>query len=91
MHSIALRSNPELNEIFVKYYLDNPRKFINIIDDYKKSPWTEIINQLVTYAKWKSFNKNTMELVKKIPVPNNLDIQTAKMVAQYNNLVIGGI
>lgn len=89
--SIALRSNPKLNQIFNKYYSDNQRKFINIIDEYKKSSWEKITDQLITYAKWKSFNKNTMEIVEKIPVPNNLDTQTAKMVAQYNNLVIGGI
>ena len=89
--SIALRSNPKLNQIFVKYYSDSPRKFISIIDEYKKSSWSEIINQLITYAKWKTFNKNTLEIIEKIPVPNKLDVQTAKMVAQYNNLVIGGI
>ena len=89
--SIALRSNPKLNQIFVKYYSGSPRKFISIIDEYKKSSWSEIINQLITYAKWKTFNKNTLEIIEKIPVPNKLDVQTAKMVAQYNNLVIGGI
>lgn len=89
--SVALRSNPQLNEIYIKYYLNDPSKFISIINYHKKSTWDVIFDQLITYAKWKSFNKNTMELVEKIPVPNNLDIQTAKMVAQYNNLVIGGI
>lgn len=83
-NSLALKSNPDLKTIFDKYFIKSPRKFIEIIEKHKEKNLNQIIDLLNKYA----LNGDDLIVEDVISSNNNVEIQTRKIIASYDDLCI---
>ena len=79
-NSYVLKSNPKLKSIFDKYYINNPKKFIDIISKNKEKTDIEIEETLIT---------NSDNLVENTRYKNNINSLTRIQTSMYNQIMIG--
>ena len=79
-NSYVLKSNPKLKSIYDRYYINNPKKFIDIISQNKEKTDEELEKILIT----KSEN-----LIETARYNNNIDNLTRKQTSMYNQIMIG--
>lgn len=80
-NSYVLKSNPKLKTIFNKYYTNNPKKFIDIIEKNKEKNNTELEQILITNS-GNLVENNTKH-------SNNINNLTRKQTSMYNQIMIG--
>ena len=81
-NSYVLKSNPKLKSIFDKYYINNPKKFIDIIEKNKEKDDEELEKILIT---------NSENLVENARYNNNINNLTRNQTSMYNQIMIGVI
>lgn len=79
-NSYVLKSNPKLKSIFDKYYTNNPKKFIDIIEKNKEKP-NEILE--------KELIRNSGNLVENTQYTTNINTITRNQTSMYNQIMIG--
>jgi transposase len=79
-NSYVLKSNPKLKSIFNNYYINNPKKFIDIIEKNKEKNNEEIENILVT---------NSGNLIENVRHNNNINNLARMQTNMYNKIMIG--
>ena len=79
-NSYVLKSNPKLKTIFDKYYNNNPKKFIDIIEKNKEKNDEELEKILIT---------NCGNLVENKRYNNNINNLTRTQTSMYNQIMIG--
>ena len=79
-NSYVLKSNPKLKAIFDKYYTNNPKKFIDIIEKNKEKNNADLEKVLIT----KSDN-----LVENTRYNNNINNLTRNLTSMYNQIMMG--
>lgn len=79
-NSYVLKSNPKLKSIFDRYYTNNPKKFIDIIEKNKEKTDDEIEKILTT---------NSENLADITRYSNNINNLTRKQTSMYNKIMIG--
>lgn len=79
-NSYVLKSNPKLKTIFDKYYNNNPKKFIDIIEKNKEKNDEELEKILIT---------NCGNLVENKRYTNNINNLTRTQTSMYNQIMIG--
>lgn len=79
-NSYVLKSNPKLKSIFDKYYTNNPRKFIDIIEKNKEKDDINLEQILIT---------NSGNLVENNKHSNNINNLTRMQTSMYNQIMIG--
>ena len=79
-NSYVLKSNPKLKSIFDKYYTNNPRKFIDIIEKNKEKDNVDLEQILIT---------NSGNLVENNKHSNNINNLTRMQTSMYNQIMIG--
>ena len=81
-NSYVLKSNPKLKSIYDKYYTNNPKKFIGIIEKNKEKTDKELEKILITNS------GNLVQTVRSNKKINNL---TRIQTSMYNQIMIGVI
>ena len=81
-NSLALKSIPNLKNIFDKYYTQNPRKFIEIFMEHKHLNIDEIIKVLE--------DKQNIISIDLIKAPSFIYDSTKAQLMQYNSLGVSG-
>ena len=81
-NSYVLKSNPKLKSIFDKYYINNAKKFIDIISKNKKMTNEELEKVLVT---------NSGNLIDNTRYSNEINNLTRKQTSMYNQIMIGDV
>ena len=81
-NSYVLKSNPKLKSIYDKYYTNNPKKFIEIIEKNKEKTDKELEKILITNS------GNLVQTVRNNKKINNL---TRIQTSMYNQIMIGVI
>ena len=79
-NSYVLKSNPKLKTIFDKYYSNNPKKFIDLIEKNKEKNDEELE---------KILNINSGNLVENTRYNNNINNLTRNQTSMYNLIMIG--
>lgn len=79
-NSYVLKSNPKLKTIFDKYYSNNPKKFIDLIEKNKEKNDEELE---------KILNINSGNLVENTRYNNNINNLTRNQISMYNLIMIG--
>ena len=79
-NSYVLKSNPKLKSIFDKYYINNPKKFIDIISKNKEKTDEELEKILLT---------NSGNLMENTKHSNNINNLTRMQTSMYNQIMIG--
>ncbi len=79
-NSYVLKSNPKLKSIYDRYYSNNPKKFIDIIEKNKEKSSEEIQKILI------SDSENLANIAKYSKDINNL---TRVQTSMYNQIMIG--
>ena len=79
-NSYVLKSNPKLKSIFDKYYINNPKKFIDLIQKNKEKNNEELENILIT---------NSGNLIDNIKYSNKINNLTRMQTSMYNQIMIG--
>lgn len=79
-NSYVLKSNPKLKSIFDKYYTNNPKKFIDIIEKNKEKDNVDLEQILIT---------NSGNLVENNKHSNNINNLTRMQTSMYNQIMIG--
>ena len=79
-NSYVLKSNPSLKSIFDKYYTNNPKKFIDIIEKNKEKDNADLEQILIT---------NSDNLVENNKHNNNINNLTRMQTSMYNKIMIG--
>ena len=79
-NSYVLKSNPKLKSIFDKYYTNNPKKFIDIIEKNKEKDNVDLEQILIT---------NSGNLVENNKHSNNINNLTRMQTSMYNKIMIG--
>ena len=77
-NSYVLKSSPKLKSIYTRYYINSPKKFIDIILENKEKNDEELEKILVT----KSEN-----LIETTRYNNNIDNLTRKQTSMYNDIM----
>lgn len=83
-NSLALKSSPDLKTIFDKYFISNPKKFIELIKENEEKDIDQIIDILKTYT-------NKKEEIIVLDVTNketNIEIKTRKLISLYDSLCL---
>lgn len=85
-NSLALKSTPYLKTIFDKYFIRDPKKFVEIIKNNKEKDTDGLIDAFNEYIK---FGKNAMpkDILRQV---NNIELKTRMIISSYNSLLIGG-
>ncbi len=79
-NSYVLKSNPNFKSIFDKYYTNNPKKFIDIIQKNKEKNDEELEKVLIT---------NSGNLVENTRYNNNINDLTRNQTSMYNLIMMG--
>ena len=79
-NSYVLKSNPKLKSIYDRYYINNPKRFIDIISKNKEKTDEEIENILIA---------NSGNLADIARYSNNINNLTRVQTSMYNKIVIG--
>ena len=79
-NSYVLKSNPKLKSIFDKYYTNNPKKFIDIIEKNKEKNDEDLEKILIT---------NSNNLIENTRYINNLNNLTRNLTSMYNQIMMG--
>ena len=79
-NSYVLKSNPKLKSIFDKYYTNNPKKFIDIIEKNKEKTNEYLEKELI---------KNSGNLVENTRYATNINTITRNQTSMYNQIMIG--
>ena len=79
-NSYILKSNPKLKSIFNKYYINNPKKFIDIIAKNKEKNNSDLEQILI---------KNSGNIVENNKHSNNINNLTRMQTSMYNKIMIG--
>ena len=79
-NSYVLKSNPKLKTIFDKYYINNPKKFIDLIAKNKEKNNEELEKLLIT---------NSGNLVENTRYNNNINNLTRSQTSMYNLIMMG--
>ena len=79
-NSYILKSNPKLKSIFDKYYTNNPKKFIDIIEKNKAETNEKLELELI---------KNSGNLVENIRYNCSINTITRNQTSMYNKIMIG--
>ena len=79
-NSFVLKSNPKLKTIFDKYYTNNPKKFIDIIEKNKGKDDTDLEKILIT---------NSDNLVENTRYNNDINNLTRNLTSMYNQIMMG--
>ena len=79
-NSYVLKSNPKLKAIFDKYYTNNPKKFIDIIEKNKEKNNTDLEKELIT---------NSDNLVENTRYNNDINNLTRNLTSMYNQIMMG--
>ena len=79
-NSFVLKSNPKLKTIFDKYYTNNPKKFIDIIEKNKEKDDTDLEKILIT---------NSDNLVENTRYNNDINNLTRNLTSMYNQIMMG--
>lgn len=79
-NSYILKSNPKLKSIFDKYYTNNPKKFIDIIQKNKEKTNDYLEKELI---------KNSGNLVENIRYTTSINTITRNQTSMYNQIMIG--
>lgn len=79
-NSFVLKSNPKLKTIFDKYYTNNPKKFIDIIEKNKEKDDTDLEKILIT---------NSDNLIENTRYNNDINNLTRNLTSMYNQIMMG--
>ena len=79
-NSYVLKSNPKIKTIFDKYYINNPKKFIDLIAKNKEKNNEELEKLLIT---------NSGNLVENTRYNNNINNLTRSQTSMYNLIMMG--
>lgn len=79
-NSYVLKSNPKLKSIFDKYYTNNPKKFIELIEKNKEKNDEVLEKILIT---------NSSNLVENARYNNNINNLTRNQTSMYNLIMMG--
>lgn len=79
-NSYILKSNPKLKSIFDKYYTNNPKKFIDIIEKNKDEADEKLELELI---------KNSGNLVENTRYNSSINAITRNQTSMYNKIMIG--
>lgn len=79
-NSYVLKSNPKLKSIFDKYYTNNPKKFIDIIEKNKEKDNVDLEQILIT---------NSGNLIENNKHSDNINNLTRMQTSMYNQIMIG--
>lgn len=85
-NSLALKSTPYLKTIFDKYFIKEPRKFVEIIKDNKEKSTDELIDVFNEYIKYGE-NGVPKDVIKQV---NSIELKTRMIISSYDNLLVGG-
>ena len=88
-NSLALKSQPDLKNIFDKYFTSNPKKFIELIELNKDKDIDQIVDILNNYSNTKK-ELDVLDIVKTDKKEADIEIKARKIVSSYDSLVIGG-
>lgn len=88
-NSLALKSQPDLKNIFDKYFTSNPKKFIELIELNKDKDIDQIVDILNSYSNTKK-ELDVLDIVKTDKKEADIEIKARKIVSSYDSLVIGG-
>ena len=78
--SYVLKSNPKLKSIFNRYYINSPKKFIDLIEKNKEKSDEELEKILIT---------NSENLIENTRYNNNINNLTRNQTNMYNLMMIG--
>ena len=76
-NSYVLKSSPKLKSIYNRYYINSPKKFIDIISQNKEKSDDELEKILITKS------QNLIEITR---YNNNIDNLTRKQTSMYNDI-----
>ena len=84
-----MKSQPDLKNIFDKYFTSNAKKFIELIELNKDKDLDQIIDILNHYT---NTNKevDVLDIAKTNNKETDIEIKARKIVASYDSLCIGG-